>query len=332
MRIAILGATSHIAKNLVYYFRRESQFDLFLFARNQGAVYEFLKSTEGGVPLVVAGFDSFSGGNYDAVINCVGIADPEKQKNAGVELFRLTERFDDLVLDHLAGHQQTVYVNFSSGAVYGTAFDSGVDCDAVASVAVNSIASADYYRIAELNAEAKHRAVADGNIIDLRVFSFFSRFVDLESGFLLAEMMRCVMARRRFHTSAVDIVRDYVAPSDLFSLVKSCVASHGINQPIDVFSAAPIRKSELIALFSREFGLETLTDEEARVSPTGAKLAYYSKNHVATSLLGYIPALTSSGAVRGEANEIMARLGDSAWLEGVHPDACCGVRRDDRSR
>jgi dTDP-4-dehydrorhamnose reductase len=307
MRIAILGATSHIAKNLAYYFRRESQFDLFLFARNQGAVYEFLKSTEGGIPLV-AGFDSFASGDYDAVINCVGIADPQKQKNAGVELFRLTERFDDLVLDYLAGHAKTVYVNFSSGAVYGTAFNSGVEGNAVASIGVNSIAPADYYRIAKLNAEAKHRAMADRSIIDLRAFSFFSRFVDLESGFLLAEMMRCVMARRRFHTSAVDIVRDYVGPSDLFSLVKSCVASHGINQPIDVFSAAPIRKSELIDLFSCDFGLETVTDEEPRVSPTGAKLAYYSANHVATSLLGYVPALTSRDAVRDEANEIVARL------------------------
>jgi len=101
-----------------------------------------------------------------------------------------------------------------------------------------------------------------------------------------------------------------VAPSDLFSLVKLCVASNGINQPIDVFSAGPVRKSELIALFSSDFGLETRIDEEACVSPTGAKLVYYSANHVATSLLKYVPALTSRDAVREEANEIIASMGD----------------------
>jgi len=308
MKIAILGATSHIAKNLVYYFRQESRDELFLFARNQGAVYEFLKATEGELSPSVAGFDCFPGGDYDAVINCVGIADPQKQKNAGVELFRLTECFDDLVVDYLAVHEKTVYINFSSGAVYGTAFDSGVEGNAVASIAVNGITPADYYRIAKLNAEAKHRAMADRNIIDLRVFSFFSRFIDLESGFLLTEMMRCVIERRPFHTNAIDIVRDYVAPSDLFSLVKLCVASNGINQPIDVFSAGPIRKSELITLFSCDFGLETQIDEEARVSTTGPKLAYYSANHVATSLLNYIPALTSRDAVRDEAKEIIAGM------------------------
>ena len=319
MKIAILGATSHIAKNLVYYFRQESREELFLFARNQGAVHEFLKATEGELPPSVAGFDFFPDGDYDAVINCVGIADPQKQKNAGVELFHLTERFDDLVLDYLAGHEKAVYVNFSSGAVYGTAFDSGVESNAVASIAVNGITPADYYRIAKLNAEAKHRAMADRNIIDLRVFSFFSRFIDLESGFLLTEMMRCVIERQPFQTNAVDIVRDYVAPSDLFSLVKLCAASNGINQPIDVFSAGPVRKSELIALFSCDFGLETRIDEEAHVSPTGAKLAYYSANHVATSLLKYIPALASRDAIRDEANEIIAGVSDAGKLRGRMP-------------
>jgi len=316
MKIAILGATSHIAKNLVYYFRRDSRHELFLFARDQGAVYEFLKATEGEFAPSVFGFDLFPGGDYDAVINCVGIADPQKQKNAGVELFRLTERFDNLVLDYLAGHEKTVYTNFSSGAVYGTAFDSGVDDNAVASIAVNNISPVDYYRIAKLNAEAKHRAMADRNIIDLRIFSFFSRFIDLESGFLLTEMMRCVIERRPFYTNAVDIVRDYVAPSDLFSLVKLCVVSNGINQPIDVFSAGPVRKSELIALFAHDFGLETRIDEEARVSTTGPKLAYYSANHVATSLLNYVPALASRDAVRDEANEIIAGVSDSSKLRG----------------
>ncbi len=316
MKIAILGATSHIAKNLVYYFRRDSRYELFLFARNQGAVHEFLKSTEGEAAPIVYGFDSFSGGDYDAVINCVGIADPQKQKQAGVELFRLTERFDNLVLDYLAGHEKTVYVNFSSGVVYGTAFESGVESNAIASIAVNSIAPVDYYRIAKLNAEAKHRSMADRSIIDLRVFSFFSRFIDLNSGFLLAEMMRCVVDRQPFSTDTVDIVRDFVAPTDLFSLVESCVASHGINRPIDVFSAAPICKSELIDLFSCDFGLETKIDEEARASTTGTKLVYYSMNHAATGLLGYIPALASRDSVCGEAREIITEMSDSGKLRG----------------
>lgn len=317
MKIAILGATSHIAKNLICYFRRDSCHELFLFARNQGAVHEFLKATEGEVASIVAGFDCFPGGDYDAVINCVGIADPQKQKHAGVELFRLTEHFDNLVLDYLAGHEKTVYVNFSSGAVYGTTFDSGVESSAVASVAVNDIAPADYYRIAKLNAEAKHRAMADRSIIDLRVFSFFSRFIDLNSGFLLTEMMRCVIDRQPFHTDVVDIVRDYVAPADLFSLVKSCVASHGINQPIDVFSAGPVRKSELIDLFSRDFGLETKTDSGVRVSTTGAKLAYYSANHAATTLLNYVPKFASRDVVHDEAGAIMAAVSAAGKLREI---------------
>jgi nucleoside-diphosphate-sugar epimerase len=300
MRIAILGATSQIAKNLISFFLLDPQYELFLFARNETAVYEFLRTIGARSAPQILPFSAFPSGKYEAVINCVGIADPLKQKAAGIELFRLTERYDNLVLDYLDSHEQTVYVNFSSGAVYGTAFDAGVTEESIATIAINNIMPADYYRIAKLNSEAKHRAMSDRRIIDLRVFSFFSRFVDLEAGFLLCEMTRCAREHRVFHTNAVDIVRDYVAPSDLFALVELCLRKSNENIAFDVYSAKPVRKSELIDLFAREFGLETCRDAMDRVSITGTKFSYCSSNSTANRVLKYSPILTSIDAIRSE--------------------------------
>lgn len=304
MKVAILGATSHIAKNLIYFFCKDPQYELSLFARNAGAVQAFLQAIGSATTPIILGFDAFPAGDYDAVINCVGIADPCKQKAAGVELFRLTERFDNLVLDYLGSHEQIVYVNFSSGAVYGTAFETGVTEESAAVIAVNKIGPADYYRISKLNSEAKHRAMPNRKIIDLRVFSFFSRFIDLEAGFLLCEMTRCAMEHRVFHTNAVDIVRDYVAPSDLFALVELCLRVGKDNLALDAYSAKPVRKSELIELFAREFGLETQVDETSRTSATGTKVAYYSCNRTAGRILKYAPQKQALDSIKHEANNL----------------------------
>jgi nucleoside-diphosphate-sugar epimerase len=306
MRIAILGATSQIAKNLISRFSLDPEYELFLFARNETAVQEFLRTiSKHSVPKVLA-FGVFSSGEYDAVINCVGIGDPRKLNIAGIELFRLTERYDNLVLDYLFSHQQTVYVNFSSGAVYGTAFDTGVTEESAAVIAVNNIEPADYYRIAKLNSEAKHRAMSDRKIIDLRVFSFFSSFIDLESGFLLCEMTRCAKEHRTFHTNAVDIIRDYIAPSDLFALVELCLKKGKGNLVLDVYSAKPVRKSELIDLFEHKFGLKTQVDENSRTSATGTKLAYYSSGRTAERALGYIPKITAIAVIKDEIDSIVS--------------------------
>lgn len=305
MKIAILGATSHIAKNLIYYFVKYPKYELFLFARNKQAVHEFIESCDSISFSRVLGFEEFFDGNYDAVINCVGIGDPRKQKDAGVEFFRVTEYYDNLIIEYLLSHRNVVYINFSSGAVYGTAFDTGVTKESWATIVINNITSADFYRIAKLNSEAKHRALPDLRIIDLRIFSFFSHFIDLSAGFLLCEMLRCTKDHSIFHTNSIDIIRDYVAPNDLFTLVQLCFMKGDLNCALDVYSAKPVRKSELLNLFSEEFGLKVEIEENDHSSLTGTKMAYFSTNRDAQELLSYFPENTSIGTIEKETSMLL---------------------------
>jgi hypothetical protein len=46
-------------------------------------------------------YDEFSGERYDAIINCIGIGDPAVLKIAKDQIFRLTEYYDNLILDNL---------------------------------------------------------------------------------------------------------------------------------------------------------------------------------------------------------------------------------------
>ncbi|MDP2753820.1 MAG: NAD-dependent epimerase/dehydratase family protein [Nitrospirota bacterium] len=306
MNIAILGSTSQIAKNLIRFFRIDEQYKLFLFARNCQAVHKFLASTTGALEPQLLGFDEFLKGDYDVVINCVGIADPRKQKEAGVDIFLITEHFDNLVLNYLFIHKDTIYINFSSGAVYGTTFTSGVNEKSAATVAVNNIKSKDYYRIAKLNSEAKHRAVKDRKIIDLRVFSFFSRFIDLSSSFLVAEMVRSAKCGNIFETTREDIVRDYVAPEDLWRLVLSCTKIQHVNSAFDVYSRKPVSKLELIAALTKNYALKVHYQEsDTSASPTGQKNQYFSKNHRTEIELGYLPHFSSLDSINIEVAAIM---------------------------
>ena len=88
--------------------------------------------------------------------------------NAGSSIFKITKTFDTLALDHLKRSPDTLYINFSSGAVYGTDFASPVDDRSQAIFDINPMDPAAYYGIAKLHSEAMRRAMKDFRIVDLR--------------------------------------------------------------------------------------------------------------------------------------------------------------------
>jgi len=292
MNIAILGATSHIAKNLIYYFRTDKQYRLFLFARNVAKVQEFLNITAISAA-TVSGFEEFSRGNFDAIINCVGFADPAKQKNAGVELFLLTEHFDNIALSYLKNYPDTKYINFSSGAVYGTAMNQPVLTGDMVTFDISPMNPVDFYRISKLQQEAKHRSCPDFNIVDIRLFSFFSRFIDRDAGFLMSEIVRSLDQGLPLKTTSTEVYRDYISPYDLSMLVKNIIEKGFNNGSVDTYSKASIAKSELFESLSRCFELQLIVSDSGSESPTGSKPYYFSESRLAGKIFGFDPVYTS---------------------------------------
>lgn len=295
--LAILGATGHIGKALSHRLSFERGFDVFLFARSPDRLERFIHEIDAGNKFTVYPISSFGQHHYDVVINCVGIGKPSAVANAGWEIFRVTEEFDDLILNYLKANMETLYINISSGAVYGKNFFRPVSDETKSTFDINSICTDDYYSLAKIASEAKHRALPEMNIVDLRVFAFFSRFIDIESGFLITEIMKCIKSGAQLMTTAENIVRDYVSSEDLLNLIILCIKKKKINDFFDVYSRAPITKMELLRYLHKNFGLKFKIQKNlSMATPTGAKRAYYTKSTKA-AILGYAPTHSSLSCI-----------------------------------
>ncbi len=262
--IAILGSTSHIAKNLIERFNHKN---LYLFSRSRGNL------------------DSFIDGYYDIIINCIGVGTPVKLKEIGSKIFLLTEYWDNLILDYLNNYGGK-YINFSSGIVDGSAWGTKHN-----------------YKIAKLYSEAKHRT-SNLNIIDLRLFAFFSRHIDMNSGYFITELINCIKEGREFLTGDNNIVRDYVHPDDLFNLVKLCITLK-LNDEIDVYSLKPVTKFEILDYFKTTYGLKyRIIPGTIKGYASGTEDNYFSKNHKA-DLLGYKPKYSAMDSIIEESRVLL---------------------------
>jgi len=313
LKIAILGSTSHIAKGLINDFLKSGDFSLNLYTRSSDKVHSFLgaigKSPDKGC-VIYDGYENFTKSSYDVIINCVGIGTLNKLQGNYANYFMVIEKYDNLVIDCLRNNcPNALYISFSSGAVYGE-FSAPVEENTMNSIQVNHVTTEDYYAIARLNSEAKHRAFKDLRIVDLRLFSYFSRFIDLKDGYFITEVLDCILNKKVLVTDNVNIVRDYVHPEDLFSIIRKCMDAGKINVAFDVTSAKPVEKREILDYFSLEYGLKYEIDQSlSHISATGSKNIYYSKYNKALGI-GYKPKFSSMDAIKEESKYILNILID----------------------
>ena len=305
-KIAILGATSHIACGLISRLLADARFELSLFGRSTARIHHFLGDIgASGAALVSDRFSALNDQPHDVVINCVGAGTPSQLGGDLSAWFTITEEFDNLALSHLRQvNPDAMLIAFSSGAVYGLAAQPPFDDDSRLSLAVNCLSKPDFYTIARLHAEAKHRAMTRLRIADLRIFAYYSRFMSAGAGYFMSDVLRSLLTGTPLLTHGDDMTRDYIAPDDLFQLVLRCLDTPDINGAFDACSAAPVSKSAILKCFGDVFGLRwTIADREA--SPNGDKNIYYSRSQRATTALGYRPTMT---ALEGLVLETRARL------------------------
>jgi len=160
-------------------------------------------------------------------------------------------------------------------------------------VAINNLAPHEWYGVAKLYAECRHRAHPELPIIDIRVFNYFSRTQDIEARFLITDILRALRDKTVLKTSPDYIVRDFLHPSDFYKLVSALLAAPPANAAVDCYTRAPIDKPTLLAAMQEKLGLQyEITGAAAGVNATGGKPHYYSLNTRAADF-GYQPAWTS---------------------------------------
>ena len=301
MRIAILGATSQIAQDLILSFSINKDYDFSLFGRNIELLEKWINSENLSERYQIQEYSEFGNHQkYDVIINFVGIGDPVKAQKMGSDIFKVTEQYDDMALEYLKQYKKTKYIFLSSGAVYGGNYQDPVDKDTVATIDINNLKSTDWYTLAKLYAEAKHRSLSDLPIVDVRVFNYFSHRQNMDSRFLITDVVRAIKNKEVFKTSADNIVRDFVTPPDFYGLIRAIIDSESINAALDCYTKSPVSKFDLLYNLKNKFGLNYEVDNSIKMTnATGVKKKYYSKYMLAEKV-NYTPHNSSLSGIISE--------------------------------
>ena len=303
MKIAILGATSQIAQDLILSFSINKDYDFSLFCRNVVVLEKWINSENLCDKYQVQEYSEFGNHKkYDVIINFVGIGDPAKAQKMGSDIFKVTEKYDDMALEYLKQHKKTKYIFLSSGAVYGGDYKDPVNKDTLATVDINNLTSTEWYAIAKLYVEAKHRSLPSLFIVDVRVFNYFSHTQSMNARFLITDIVYAIKNKEVFKTSSENIARDFITPPDFYNLIRTIIDFKPINIALDCYTKSPVLKFDLLSEFGSKFGLKYEVGKDIDiVNATGAKLNYYSVNKVAKSM-GYSPKNTSLEGIIQEIN------------------------------
>ncbi len=301
MNIAILGASSQIAKDLTTSFARHTDYACTLFVRDRENMLEWVSALQSENNYALLSYPEFnSKDHYDVILNFVGIGDPAQAKQMGSAIFDVTYQYDSMALSYLQQYPNTKYIFLSSGAVYGGDFTQPASSQSVASVSVNHLNSSDWYGIAKLYAEARHRALSDLNIVDVRVFNYFSHTQNIKARFLITDLLRALKNNQTFITAPDNIVRDFMTPVDFFNLIEAIIKFKASNLVLDCYTKLPVDKWTLLEAIEQQFGLRyEISRSSSVINATGAKINYYSLNKVAKGI-GYQPQKTSLEGVLDE--------------------------------
>lgn len=309
--IAIVGASSQIAKDLICSFVAAGRSALHLYVRNIAITEAWVEDHNLEAVCTVNGYEAYGELPHDVVINFVGVGDPRRAAEMGASILEITARFDDMVLSGLARNPDRRYLFLSSGAAYGNAFDRPVSSSNNAVIPINNIQAQDFYTAAKLHTEVRHRSKPDLAIIDLRVFNIFSRTQTIDSRFFIADIVRSIRDKRTLRISDDYIVRDFMHPEDFCRLVECLLAAPPANCAVDCYSREPIDKPTLLRAMAEHFGLcyEVVGDASIRINATGAKPYYYSMNRKAAEF-GYQPAWSSLECILVETEAILRNTSD----------------------
>jgi len=304
MRLAILGATSQMAKDFIL--QLQDSHALMLFSRRPQEVDAFMQNA-GLRDYLSFGYHVLPDTQWyvDAVINFVGVGDPAKVTAMGADIFPITYKYDELALRFLR-RPNTKYIFISSGAAYGDAFDDGpAEQDTKVTFPTNPLPR-HYYGLAKHQAEVRHRMMEDKHIVDVRVFNYISGTQNIDLRFMAMSMIRAVKNDEVMPVNMMNPGRDFIGPVDLAQLIVRVLVSPGINCAVDCYTSEPITKDTLLAYMMRDYGLKFKVTDPAFVSPTGLKTFYYSRNRTAAQF-GYRPLYNSWGNIKLAADTLLGR-------------------------
>ena len=303
MRIAILGATSEIAKDTINLLGKKPQYQLSLFSRRPELVSQWASSLNLLAQPLSLDLDHFDQSyQFDAIINFIGAGNPLRIQQIGDEILDVTYQYDNIAINYLKHFPKCRYIFLSSGSIFGPEFTLPVDINSRANLQDNALSASNWYSKAKLAAEFEHRLHNYLSIVDLRVFNYFSHTQNLSSKYLITDIARAIQDSSILVTSAENIMRDYIHPADFCNLLIAILNAAPLNTALDSYSQSPIDKLTLLKVLQEQFDLRVeFIETGVEHNPTGSKSNYFSLNKSAAGL-GYEPQYSSLSGILMEMN------------------------------
>jgi hypothetical protein len=282
MNIALLGVTGHVARNLEAFFKEKNK------------IYRFSREPiDDAMPAnsiyadkyFIHPYSDLQYYDFDVIINCVGFGNPADVEKAGIEILSVTNQYDDMCLQYLEYYPETKYVYISSG------------------VASNPLDTKNLYQLSKVYTEAKHRAMPDFNIIDIRLYSFFTRYSNLNASFFMSQLVKAVRDKTEFVTDESIMWRDYINPYDLYNLVQTCLNQKKFNGYVETYSLSPIEKFEILEYFKDTYNVRIKYLEHHEGFSSANDPCYYSKGK--SSIRGFKPKYDSLSTIIEETEGIL---------------------------
>lgn len=249
VNVCILGATSHVAQGLIYHFKRNDDFKLYLFART----------------LNYLPYDRFDCFQYDIIINCIGFGTFKDDFDYN-SVFAVTEYYDDLIIKYLKKNKTCKYIYFSTGGIHR-------------SIDIDNISKDDIHTITRINSEAKHRMNKDLSIINLRLYSYFSRWAQIHrDNYFMNQLIKSLITDKVFITDENEFTRDFIHPEDLFGIILKCMSFENTNCSFEIGSSQYVTKFAILNYFVEQYGLKIYYDIITHNSLTGKKVEYHPIN------------------------------------------------------
>lgn len=309
MNITFFGASSQIAKGLIKKFSEYAQNHLTLFVRNYDSFNQWLQINQiSKNNCTILEYSEFSNdAKIDVIINCIGVGDPAKALKISSSIQSTTKYFDEIALGYLDLNPDTKYFFISSGIAYGDIFSAPARKYTQQNIDIDSSRPEDAYAISKINAEKSHRNLTNLSVIDIRIFSYLSDEIDINSRFFISDALRAIMENKILFTNNKNIIRDYIGADDLYQLITKLISIKELNTVVDAYSAGPIDKISILNFLELNFGLKyEFQNSFKELNATGSKDHYYSKNFSAKDF-GYNPKFSSQNVIEEVARKVLKR-------------------------
>lgn len=196
----------------------------------------------------LVGYETLFGiSDLSVIVNLIGghaKNNPEVGQKYGIDL-------DALACEWSKANDRP-YIYISSGAIFGHSFGKIV----TSSSPFVMPPIGDSYTASKLLHEKRHSELRRQRVrvSDLRIFSYSGPLFIKKGNYFLSELMKAAHSGHVLEIVGQDFVRDYVGASELAQAILAL--STGANPTaFNLFSAEPVRKSQILALFSERMGL-----------------------------------------------------------------------------